>query len=159
MKKEQKIKSIDIAKDIFANNSVVVVLNYKGLDAKNIYDLRRKLKVKDANIKILKNTLVKRAIGENYKDMLPSFKEQVAISYSSDPVSLSNVLVNFVKENEVVTILSGYSDGKLLTLETIKNLASLGSIDEVRAKFVGVLKAPGSAIARILKLQEEKMSA
>jgi ribosomal protein L10 len=49
-------------------------------------------------------------------------------------------------------------DGKLTSLETIKNLASLGSIEEVRSKFVGLLLAPGSKLARTLKAQEEKLS-
>jgi large subunit ribosomal protein L10 len=157
MKKEQKVKSVDVAKSIFADNSVVILLNYKGLNAKNIYGLRKKLKNKNANIKILKNTLVKKAI--EYKDLLPSFKEQVAISYSNDPVSLSNVLVNFIKDNEVVSIQQGFMDGKLLTIETIKNLSALGSIDDVRAKFVSILQGASSALVRVLDAYQKKLSA
>jgi large subunit ribosomal protein L10 len=157
MKNEQKTKSVDKAKSIFAENSVVVVLNYKGLNAKGVYSLRRKLKSKNANIKVLKNTLVKKAISDNVVDLVPVFKDQVAISFSNDPVSLSSVLIDFTKENESVSIQTGFMDGKLLSLDSIKSLASLGSFDEVRARFIGLLKAPGSTLARTLVAQETKL--
>ena len=57
MKKEQKVSLIDLAKGIFADNSVVILLNYKKLDAKGMSSLRKTLKSKKANLKILKNTL------------------------------------------------------------------------------------------------------
>ena len=101
MKKEQKVSSIDLAKNIFAENSVVILLNYKKLNAKGMYLLRKSLKSKNANLKVLKNTLVKRAIADSeMKELMGDFKDQIAVSYSNDPVSLSNVLINFAKDNE-----------------------------------------------------------
>ena len=158
MRKEQKVSSIDLAKSIFADNSVVILLNYKKLDAKGMYSLRRSLKSKNANLKILKNTLVKRAIADtDMKLLLDDFKDQIAISYSNDPVSLSNVLIKFAEDNEAVDVKIGFMDGKVMELSTIKNMSSLGSIDEVRAKFIGMLKAPGSQLARVLVAYQEKL--
>lgn len=158
MKKEQKVSLIDLAKGIFADNSVVILLNYKKLDAKGMSSLRKTLKSKKANLKILKNTLVKRAIADtDMKSLMDDFKDQIAISYSNDPVSLSNALIKFAEENEAVDVKIGFMDGKVMELSTIKSLSSLGSMDEVRAKFIGLLKAPGSQLARVLVAYKEKL--
>ncbi len=159
MKKEQKVSSIDLAKNIFAENSVVILLNYKKLNAKGMYLLRKSLKSKNANLKVLKNTLVKRAITDSeMKDLMGDFKDQIAVSYSNDPVSLSNVLINFAKDNENVEVKIGFMDGKVMDLATIKSMSALGSMDEVRAKFIGLLKAPGSQLARVLNAYQTKLS-
>lgn len=159
MKKEQKASSIDLAKNIFADNSVVILLNYKKLNAKGMYLLRKSLKSKNANLKVLKNTLVKRAIADSeMKDLMGDFKDQIAVSYSNDPVSLSNVLINFAKDNENLEVKIGFMDGKVMDLATIKSMSALGSMDEVRAKFIGLLKAPGSQLARVLNAYQTKLS-
>ena len=159
MKKEQKVSSIDLAKSIFADNSVVILLNYEKLNAKGMSSLRKALKSKSANLKILKNTLVKRAIADtDMKSLIDDFKGQIAISYSNDPVSLSNALMKFANENEAVSVKIGFMDGKVMELNTIKDLSALGSIEEVRAKFIGLLKAPGSQLARVLSAYETKLN-
>ena len=159
MKKEQKVSSIDLAKSIFADNSVVILLNYEKLNAKGMSSLRKALKSKSANLKILKNTLVKRAIADtDMKSLVDDFKGQIAISYSNDPVSLSNALMKFASENESVSVKIGFMDGKVMELNTIKDLSALGSIEEVRAKFIGLLKAPGSQLARVLSAYETKLN-
>ena len=159
MKKEQKISSIDLAKEIFSNNSVAILLNYKKLDAKGMSSLRKTLKSKNSNLKILRNTLVKRAIADTeVKALMDNFKDQIAISYSNDPVSLSSALVNFAKENENIELKIGFMDGKIMELSTVKELSLLGSMEEVRAKFIGLLKAPGSQLARILNAYQTKLN-
>lgn len=159
MKKEQKVSSIDLAKNIFAENSVVILLNYKKLNAKGMYLLRKSLKSKNANLKVLKNTLVKRAIADSeMKELMGDFKDQIAVSYSNDPVSLSNVLINFVKDNENLEVKIGFMDGKVMDLATIKSMSALGSMEEVRAKFIGLLKAPGSQLARVLNAYQTKLN-
>lgn len=159
MKKEQKVSSIDLAKNIFADNSVVILLNYKKLNAKSMYLLRKTLKSKNANLKVLKNTLVKRAIADSeMKELMGDFKDQIAVSYSNDPVSLSNVLINFAKDNENLEVKIGFMDGKVMDLATIKSMSALGSMDEVRAKFIGLLKAPGSQLARVLNAYQTKLN-
>ena len=159
MKKEQKVSSIDLAKNIFAENSVVILLNYKKLNAKGMYLLRKSLKSKNANLKVLKNTLVKRAIADSeMKELMGDFKDQIAVSYSNDPVSLSNVLINFAKDNENLEVKIGFMDGKVMDLATIKSMSALGSMEEVRAKFIGLLKAPGSQLARVLNAYQTKLN-
>ncbi|MDR2526392.1 MAG: 50S ribosomal protein L10 [Rickettsiales bacterium] len=160
--KEYKTKSINIANDIFSNNDVVIVMDYKGLNAKDIYSLRKLLKSKSANVKVLKNTLVKKAISDNggsAADLLSSFKDQVAIAYSNDIISLSNALVGFIKENEKAFIKAGFMNGSLLSLDRINEMSSLGSAEDVKSKFVGLLSAPASKLARVLKAKERQQTA
>lgn len=159
MNKEQKTASIELAKQIINDNSVVILVGYKNLNAKGMSSFRKALKSKGANLKILKNTLVKKAIVDSeVKALMENFKDQIAISYSADPVSLSNALITFSKDNEAVDVKVGFMDGKVLDLNTIKSLASLGSMDQVRAKFIGLLKAPGSQLARVLSAYETKLN-
>jgi len=158
MKKEEKISSIDTIKKILSSNKVVILIDYKGLNAKGMYSLRRKVKSSGSNIQIFKNTLVKRAIeGTELKALSDSFREQIAISYSSDPVALSSAVMSFAKD-KLIQIKNGMMDGKVLELSTIETMSSLGSFDEVRARFIALLKAPCAKLARVLNIysQEKK---
>jgi large subunit ribosomal protein L10 len=157
--KEKKINLISLIKEIFVNNSAIILIEYKGLNAKNMYCLRKSLKSKNASIKVFKNTLTKKAIDDNSgKNLISDFKNQVAISYSNDPVSLSSVLTKFMKDNENVSIKAGLLDGNVVTLDTIKSMSSLGSMEEVRSKFIGLLKAPCSQFVRIFSAYETKLN-
>jgi large subunit ribosomal protein L10 len=159
MKKEQKVASMDLAKKIFADNSVVILINYKKLDAKGMSALRKTLKNKGANLRILKNTLAKMAVADsNEKILADNFNGQIAISYSNDAVALSSALIGFSKENGAVDVKIGFMDGKVLELATIRSLSSLGSKEEVRAKFIGLLKSPGSQLARVLSAYQTKLN-
>lgn len=158
--KIQKQTSINLAKDILTNNQMFILLNYKGLNADDVVSLRTSLKDRDANIKIIKNTLFKRAIKDTEFAYLDKyFNDQIAVSYSKDPIALANVISKFVKDNDNLKIQVASLDGKQIDSRTIEELASLGSLDDVRARFIGVLRAPGSKLARVLTAYKEKLEA
>ncbi len=158
--KIQKQTSIDLAKDILTNNQMFILVNYKGLNAGDVVSLRNELKDRDANIKVIKNTLFKRAIKDTEFAYLDNyFNDQIAVSFSKDPIALANVINKFAKNNENLKIQVASLDGKQIDIRTIEELASLGSLDDVRAKFIGVLKAPGSQLARVLDAYREKLEA
>jgi large subunit ribosomal protein L10 len=160
MNKIQKQDSVKLAKDILSDNQMFILLNYKGLNASEIGQLRNNLKDKKANVKIIKNTLFKKAIKDTEFACLDGyFNDQVAVSYSKDPIALSNVINGFTKNNEKLKIQTALLDGKIVDIRTIEELSSLGSIDDVRARFIGVLKAPGSQLARVLMAYKEKLEA
>lgn len=160
MNKTQKQSSINLAKDILSNNQMCIFLNYKGLDAGDFVKLRNELKDKEANIKIIKNTLFKKAIeGTDFSVLSDYFVDQIAVSYSKDPITLSNVVNGFAKDNENLKIKIASLDGKVVDIKTVEELASLGSLDDVRARFIGVLRAPGSQLARTLVAYKEKLEA
>lgn len=158
--KIQKQTSIDLAKDILTNNQMFILVNYKGLNAGDVVALRNELKDRDANMKVIKNTLFKRAIKDTEFAYLDNyFNDQIAVSFSKDPIALANVINKFAKNNENLKIQVASLDGKQIDIRTIEELASLGSLDDVRAKFIGVLKAPGSQLARVLDAYREKLEA
>ncbi len=160
MNKTQKQSSINLAKDILSNNQMCIFLNYKGLNAGDFVKLRNELKDKEANIKIIKNTLFKKAIeGTDFSVLSDYFVDQIAVSYSKDPITLSNVVNGFAKDNENLKIKIASLDGKVVDIKTVEELASLGSLDDVRARFIGVLRAPGSQLARTLVAYKEKLEA
>lgn len=158
--KIQKQNSIELAKSILSDNQMLVLFDYKGLNATDVVKLRNELKDKNANMKVLKNTLFKKAIeNTEFAFLNDYFHEQIAISYSTDPVALSNVIFNFAKNNKGVAIKIASLDKKAININTIEELASLGSLDDVRARFIGVLRAPGSQLARVLTAYKEKLEA
>ncbi len=158
--KIQKQTSIDLARDILTNNQMFILVNYKGLKAGDVVTLRNELKDRDANMKIIKNTLFKRAIKDTEFAYLDNyFNDQIAVSYSKDPIALANIINKFAKNNENLKIQVASLDGKQIDIRTVEELASLGSLDDVRAKFIGVLKAPGSQLARVLDAYREKLEA
>ena len=160
MNKTQKQSSIELAKSILNENQMFVLFDYKGLNATDVVKLRNELKDKKANMKVLKNTLFKKAIENTEFEFLNEyFNNQIAVSYSSDPIALSNVIFNFAKNNDKVDIKIASLDGKAVDIKTIEELASLGSLDDVRARFIGVLRAPGSQLARVLTAYKEKLEA
>ena len=160
MNKTQKQSSIELAKSILNNNQMFVLFDYKGLNAEDVVKLRNELKDKKANMKILKNTLFKKAIENTEFEFLNEyFNNQIAVSYSNDSIALSNVIFNFAKSNDNVEIKIASLDGKAVNINTIEELSSLGSLDDVRARFIGVLRAPGSQLARVLTAYKEKLEA
>ena len=158
--KIQKQTSIDLAKDILTNNQMFILINYKGLNAGDVVALRNELKDRDANMKVIKNTLFKRAIKDTEFAYLDNyFNDQIAVSFSKDPIALANVINKFAKNNGNLKIQVASLDGKQIDIRTVEELASLGSLDDVRAKFIGILKAPGSQLARVLDAYREKLEA
>lgn len=158
MNRNQKQEFVALAKDILTDNKMCILLNYKGLNAGDFTKLRNELKDRDANVKIIKNTLAKKALdGTNFIELAEQFKDQIAISFSNDPIALANVVNRFSKDSENLKIQAVLMDGKIVDNTMVAELASLGSLDDVRARFIGVLRAPGSKLARVLAAYEEKL--
>ena len=157
-KKDEKKEIVTSINNLLNSNSVLILLNYKGLDAKGMSVLRKTLKNNDANLKIFKNTLVKRAIADTkISCLIDNFKDQVAISYSNDPISLSSVLVKLAKDNDSIEIKSGFMNGEKMEISMIESLASLGSANDVKSKFIGLLHAFSAKFIRILNAYESKL--
>ena len=113
----------------------LLVAHYKGLTVSEISSLRKKVKSSNSIFKVAKNTLAKRAIKDtNFENLDKLFVGPTSVAYSDDPVSTSKVIVDFAKENENLKILGASMSGKELSLNEIKHLASLPSMETLRAK-------------------------
>ncbi len=121
--------------------------------------MRVALKDKKCSMKIAKNTLVKVAIkGTELESISPHLNGPTAVLYSQDVIALSKVISDFSKEVEVLEIKIGYLNNELISEDKIRDLAKLGSLEEVRASFLGKLKGAQSNFVRILKAPESGMA-
>ena len=151
----QRADKHEFVKDLNAvlkKTDFLLVAHYKGLTVSEISNLRVQIRAANSNFKVTKNTLTKRAIKDtNFEILEKLFVGPTSLAYSDDPVSTSKVMVEFAKDNENLKILGGAVGDKELSIEEIKQLASLPSMDSLRAKIIGLLCAPQRKI--VLALQ------
>lgn len=159
MDKNQKSALVSSLKDKLTSSAFVSVVHYRGMDDKQLYDLRVALKSKGCNMKIAKNTLVKVAIkGTDLEILTPHLSGPTAILYSQDPVALAKAVSDMVKQVEVLKIKIGYFNKALVAESAIKEMAKLGSLGEVRSSFLGILKGAQSKFVRILNAPEQGLA-
>src|SRR5713101_4184858 len=131
--------------------NVVVVAHYSGLTVVQMQHLRRQMRHAGAAVKVAKNRLAKIALdGTDVATIAPLLKGPTLIAYSGDPVAAPKVAVDFAKANERFVILGGAMGKTALDVNGVKALASLPSLDELRAKIVGLIQAPATKIAQVV---------
>ncbi len=159
MNKNQKSELVSSLKNKLTNSIFVAVIHYRGMSDKQLYDMRVALKAKKCDMKIAKNTLVKVAVkGTDLEILTPHLTGPTAILYSQDLIALSKVISDFSKEIGVLKIKTGYLNKALITESAINDLAKLGSLEEVRASFIGKLKGVQSNFVRILNAPESGLA-
>ncbi len=155
MDKNQKTALVSTLKEKLTNSAFIAVIHYRGMSDKQLYDLRAALKSKGCNMKIAKNTLLRVALkGTDLEALLPHLSGPTAILYANDPVALSKAVTDIAKKVEVLKIKIAYFNKSLITEKAINDLAKLGSLEEVRAQFLGKLKAVQSNFVRVLQAPE-----
>ncbi len=136
----------------FENSSSAVVCEYRGLSVAEITELRRALRAEDVDLKVYKNTMVQRAVDNlGLNELDEALKGPNAIAFSSDATAPARVLSKFAKTHDKLIIKSGLVEGKVVGLDTLKELASLPNHDGMLSMFLSVLQAPVSAFARVVK--------
>ena len=141
------------------NAKVLLISHYKGLSVSDISDLRKTVKDNKASFKVTKNSLVKIALKDTcYQSLEKHFHGPVAVTYSDDPASCAKAVFDFAKNNENLKIIGGAIGNKELSVDEIKTLASLPSLDELRAKIVGLISSPLSNIVRIISEPQSSLT-
>ena len=139
-------------KQVFDESALVVVTHYSGLTVAQMTDLRGQMRAAGANFKVTKNRLTRLALeGTAYEGLSDTFKGPTAIAYADDPVGAAKAAVDFAKENDKLILVGGAMPGTILDADGVKSLASMPSLDESRAKLVGLLQAPAGKIASVLQ--------
>lgn len=153
MLRKEKEAFVSHIREELVNSSIVVALNRNpGITVEEITKLRKDMHKAESNLKILKNTLARIAIkGSNIDPIGMYLSGSTGLAYSNNPVGMAKAISEFAKANEKLTILGGVMDGKAITPDVIKELASLPSMDELRAKIIGLLIATASKIVRTVK--------
>jgi large subunit ribosomal protein L10 len=145
--------------EVFKATNVVVVAHYSGLTVAQMQNLRRQMKQAGASVKVAKNRLAKIALeGTDVASIAPLLKGPTVIAYSGDPIAAPKVAVNFAKTNEQFVILGGAMGKTALDQNGIRALAALPSLDELRAKIVGLIQAPATKIAQVVNAPAAKLA-
>ena len=159
MNRDRKSEVVSEMKSTVVGSAFVVVAHYRGLTDKQLYDMRVSLKSKKCGMRIAKNTLVRLAVkGTELEALTPHLKGPTVILYSQDPVALSKAVSETAKKAESLQIKIGYLDKTLISENTIQTLAKLGSLEEVRAAFIGRLQAVQSNFVRVVKAPSEGLA-
>jgi large subunit ribosomal protein L10 len=144
---------------VFKTSNVVVVAHYAGLTVAQMQNLRKQMRQAGASVKVAKNRLAKIALeGTDAAAVVPLLKGPTVIAYSSDPVAAPKVAIDFAKTHEKFVILGGAMGKTALNPDGVKALASLPSLDELRAKIVGLLQAPATKIAQLVNAPAAKLA-
>ncbi|MBO6290352.1 MAG: 50S ribosomal protein L10 [Alphaproteobacteria bacterium] len=160
MNREEKSELLSLLNDVFSKAESVVLAEYKGLTVAEADALRNKIREAGASIRVTKNRIAKLAVKDtNFENLADMFKGPIIMAYAPDPIAACKACVEYAKENEKFVVVGGALSDKALTLDEIKQLASIPSMDELRAKLIGLLQAPAAKMARVCKAYSEKEAA
>ena len=135
----------------FSSNEAVMVAQYQGLNVTELDELRRQLREKGIIFKITKNRITKIALKDSpVKDLEKYFTGPTATAMSSDAITTAKILTKFAKSHEKLKIVAGFMDGKVLDEKEVAIIATLPSLEEARAKIVGILATPAQKLISIL---------
>jgi large subunit ribosomal protein L10 len=153
VERAQKKELVQSMHASFNEAGIVIVSHYKGLTVAQAEELRGKVRQAGASFKVTKNRLTKLALQDtDYAQLADMFTGPTAIAVANDdPVGVSKALTEFAKKNEDFVILGGALGAQALKVKDIEALAELPSLDELRAKIVGMIKTPATRIAGVLQ--------
>ena len=152
MDRAQKAESIETLKGVFEGAGAVVVTHYLGLTVAEMTELRSRLREQGAQLKVVKNTLVQKALDGSVGEAGDAlFKGPVAIAYAPDPVSAAKVATQYAKDNDKFTVIGGFMGQQVLDKKSVTALATLPSLDQLRAKIIGLIQAPATKVAGVLQ--------
>lgn len=154
----------------FARVTAAYLVGYEGINCADITSLRRKLRKSGAQMAVVKNTLVKRAIGGTKAESLSSHLDgaNAMVWAEEDPIAPAKVLADFVKGNEKLVVKGGFIDGAVISGTDVDALAKMPSKPEVQAKLLALINtpaikllqminAPGASLARVIEAHRRKM--
>ncbi len=144
---------------VFKDTGLVVVAHNTGMVASQSADFRKKVKEAGGSVKVAKNKLVKLALKDtNAAGVADLMKGPTILAFSKDPIAAAKAAVSYAKGNDKLVILGGAMGTTVLDANGVKALAELPSLDELRAKLIGLLNAPATKIARTIKEPGAKLA-
>ena len=148
MERAEKREFVTELNEVFKASGSVVVAHYAGVTVAQMNDFRSKMRAAGGTVKVAKNRLAKIALqGTEAEGMSNLFKGQTLIAFSTDPITAPKVVMDFAKTNDKIVVLGGAMGTTTLNAEAVKSLATLPSLDELRAKLLGMIQTPATRIA------------
>jgi large subunit ribosomal protein L10 len=159
MDRAEKTELVASLQQVFKTTNVVVVCHYAGLTVAQMSALRRQARQAGARVKVAKNRLAKIALeGTDVASISALLKGPTLLAFSGDPVAAPKVASDFAKANDKLVILGGAMGTTALDPNGVKALAALPSLDELRAKLVGLIQAPATKIAQVVNAPAAKVA-
>ena len=159
MDKVKKQEYIDKMSSQFDKSEAVIVTHYQGLTMQQLDDLRSRMREHGIQFKITKNRITKLALQKTRcKELSDLFSGPTAVALSEDAITSAKILTKFSKENSKLKILGGIMGSDILDVAGVQNVATLPTLDEARAKIVGILRSPAQKIASILLAPASKIA-
>ena len=151
MDRATKKEFVTTLNGILKGTSVVVVAHYSGLTVPQMQKLRKQMQEAGAHVKVAKNRLAKIALdGTDAAAVIPLLRGPIVLAFSGDPIAAPKVASDFAKAHEKFVILGGVMGKTALDQNGVKALAALPSLDELRARIVGLIQAPATKIAQVV---------
>lgn len=151
MDRAEKSEMVSMLSDVFSTSGSVVIAHYAGLTVAQMTALRSQMREQGASVKVAKNRLAKLALnGTDAADISEYFQGPTLIAYAEDPVAAPKVAAEFAKGNDKLVILGGAMGAQALDANGVKALATMPSLDELRAKLVGMINTPATRIAQVV---------
>ena len=151
MERAEKQELVATLNQVFKTTGVIVVAHNKGLTVNQVNDLRNKMSQAGATVKVAKNRLAKLALdGTDASGIKGLFVGPTMVAYAADPVAAPKVAAAFAKTNDKFVVLGGALGKVIMDANAVKVLAELPSLDQLRAKIVGLIQAPATRIAGVL---------
>jgi large subunit ribosomal protein L10 len=158
MATQKKIDQVQELTDKVGKAKSIVIADYKGLKAKQLEELRKNLKKTDAELIVTKNTLMKRAMGDNAKELNEALTQETAAVFSyKDEVAGVKELFKFFKTANLGKAKGGFLAGKTLTAKEVETLSTLPSKEVLLSRLVGQLMAPVSGLHHALSWNINKL--
>lgn len=161
MLKTEKESAVKEIQDRFARMSSAVFVDFAGMTVEEVSKLRNTFRAKGVEYKVVKNTLVKKALAEHsWVDRLtPALRGMTGVAWSyEEPSAAARIVKDFVKENEKLKIKAGLLEGTVLDAKAVESqLASLPNKDEARAQLLATMLAPAQNFVRLLNAPGQQM--
>lgn len=159
MDRSQKAESVAFLSGVFNEAGAVVITRNLGMTVAQSTDLRNKIREAGATYKVAKNRLAKLAVaGTDYEGIGDFFTGPTAIAASVDPVAAAKVVIEFAKTTDKIEIVGGAMGSQVLSPDGVKALASMPSLDELRAKLIGLIQAPATKLAQLTTAPAAKLA-
>jgi large subunit ribosomal protein L10 len=159
MDRSQKADAVALLAATFNEVGVVVVTRNLGMTVEQSTALRVKMRDAGASFKVSKNSLAKLAIADtDYAGISDMLTGPVALGTSVDPVAAAKVIVEFAKTNDKLEIVGGSLGAVVLDEAGVRSLATMPSLDEMRAKLIGLVQAPATKIAQVVVAPAGKLA-
>ena len=156
---DKKAVVVEVAAEV-AKAETIVVAEYRGIQVASMTKLRAKAREQGVYLRVLKNTLARRAVADTpFAGLADQMVGPLVYGISADPVAAAKVLFDFSKADDKIVIKAGSYDGKVLDAAGVSQLASIPSREELLSKLVYVMQAPVAGMARAFAALAEKKQA